>query len=92
MLKWKTLDYTAKQRKYIVANACTHMEPVKEKGTTQRSRGECRKHLGCLRTKEDRGKGGSKGRKLGQRSVKCRQAGGQLCTSGPKCSKLGNTP
>lgn len=38
MLKWKPLDYTAKQRKVTLASACTHMEPVKEKGTTQRSR------------------------------------------------------
>lgn len=39
MLTWKTLDYTATQRKAILASACTHMEPVKGKGTTQRSRG-----------------------------------------------------
>lgn len=56
-----------------------------------------RRHLGCLRKKqrketEDRGKGGSKRRKVGQRSVKSRQTGGQLCSSVPKCSKSGDTP
>lgn len=68
------------------------MEPVKEMGTIQRTRREFSSHLGHFRKEEDRGKGGYKRRKVGQRSVKHRQAGEPLCSSAPKCSKLGDTP
>lgn len=46
-----------KQREAILASACMEM------GTMQRSRTEFRRHLGCLRKEEDRGKGGSEGEK-----------------------------